>query len=136
MIKNIPPLKFKNGSWIFFQFGRGEKIGWYAMRYIIGKEPNQIVKSDSAGEDDAELAIHYDLGEPNISRPHWQGHCFIDPQYDSKEFREGLIDHLLDQKIVERPALIGFTGWDRSGKVQGSVARYGDDGQDIYIGGD
>ncbi len=135
-MQEIKPIKIGKKTFAFSLFGKGERIGFYSLKIFIDKEPNQINKKDFRFEEDGRLLLYYNIGEPGISRPHWQGHCFIDPQYDSKEFREKLIDHLLDQKIVERPVLIGFTGWDRSGKVQGSVARYGDDGQDIWIGGD
>lgn len=135
-MQEIKPIKIGKETVAFDLFGRGEKIGFYALIIFTNKEPDQIKEKDYLTNADGELILYYDTGNPGISHPSWRGTCFIDPQYDSKEFREKLIDHLLDQKIVERPVLIGFTGWDRSGKVQGSVARYGDDGQDIFIGGD
>jgi hypothetical protein len=158
MIENILPLKFNNGLWIFKQYGQGKEFAVYAMKYILGKTPAQIMKQlmESGacpglkegilprledvilpGFEDAELTIYYDLGKPNICHPHWRGTCLIDPKYDSKEFREKLIDHLLEQKIVERPVYIGSTWWDKKGEGQGRVAiRYTEDGQDIWIGGD
>jgi hypothetical protein len=135
-MEKIKPVKINDYTVIFYLFGEGNNIALYSVSFLKDREPDQIVNDDYLAKQDGKLILYYDIGTPGICLPHWQGYMFIDPEYDSEAMRNELVDYLLNQKIVERPLLVGFTGWDRSGKVQGSVARHADDGQDIFIGSD
>lgn len=133
----LKPIKLSTKTVLPFIYGKGNQFFAIGMRFV---DEIDLTKSEKenylAGDSQADLYIYFDQGLKNLSLPHWQGYCYMVPEYFDPIITNKLIDYLLDQKIIQKPAAISFTGWDRSGKVQGSVTRLADDDQDIFIGSD
>lgn len=135
-MKLLKKIEIKNKLVLPYIGGVGGNFYSIILRFV-DKWDNEKSQDENylAGDAQGRLFLYFEDEDKGLSRAHWQGFCFMEPAYDNEEFHEKLVDYLLEQKIVEKPILVSFTGWDRSGKVSGSVVRYLND-QDIYYGND